>query len=81
MPSDAKERETLHNTASNGPVCHHLVNGDHVCSRIRSMNDLVHIEAEMKTSVLDIRLWQVWHCVAGLNKFSLKWHIMVQYFS
>jgi len=31
---DAKEWQTLHNTASNGPVSPHLVNGDHIWSRI-----------------------------------------------
>jgi len=50
---DAKLWQTLHNTASNDPVWPHLVNDDHVWSRIWNMNDLVHIEAEVRN--LDLR--------------------------
>jgi len=34
MTFDAKEWQTLLNAASNGPVWPHLVNGDHIWSRI-----------------------------------------------
>jgi len=60
--------------ASNSPVCPLLVNGDHVCSRIWSMNDLVHIEAEVRylglryQVIADMALWgkieQIWPKVA-----------------
>jgi len=43
-----KDLQTLCNTAPNGPVWPHLVNGDHVCSRIWSMNDLVYMETEVR---------------------------------
>jgi len=45
---NANEWQTFHNTISNGPVCPHIVNGDHVWSKIGRMNDLVHIEAEVR---------------------------------
>jgi len=44
---DTKEWQTLHKTNCNGPIWPHLVNGDHVWSRVWSMNDIVHIEAEV----------------------------------
>jgi len=48
----------------------HLVNGDHVCSRIWSMNDLVHIEAEVKN--LGLR-YQVMAAMAFSGKIEQIW--------
>jgi len=64
MSFDAKVWQTLYNTTSNGPVWHHLVKGDDVRSRILSMNDLVHIEAEVRN--LDLR-YQV---IAGMARWG-----------
>jgi len=47
MSFDAKQWQTLHNTASNGPVWPHLDGGDHVWSTIWSMNHLVLIEVKV----------------------------------
>jgi len=60
---DAKEWQTLYNTASKSPVWPRLISGDHVCCRIWSMNDLVNIEAEERNLGLrhqvmaEIALW------------------------
>jgi len=73
------EWQILYNTASNGPVRPHLVNGDHVWSRIWSMNDLDHIEAEVRNLGLT---YQIMACMAlwgEIEKFVLKLNIMVQY--
>jgi len=48
MLSDAKEWQTLRNPASNGPVWPHLDNVEQACYRLWSINDFVHIEAEVR---------------------------------
>jgi len=48
MSFDENDLHTLHNTASNDPVRPHLVNGDHLWSKVWSMNDLVLIEAKVR---------------------------------
>jgi len=70
IPSDTKEWRTLHYKASNGPVWPHLVNGDHVWSRIWSMNDLVHIEADVR--ILGLR-YQVMAGKAIWGKTARIW--------
>jgi len=60
----------LHNTGSNGPEWPHLVNGDHLWSRIWSMNDLVHIEAEVMN--LGLR-YQVMAGMALLSQIEQIW--------
>jgi len=66
--------QTLRNTASNGPVLPHLVNGNHVCCKIWGMDNLIHIEADVRNLGLwyqvmaGIALWgrikQIWPKVA-----------------
>jgi len=43
------------------------------------MNDLVHIEAEVRSLGQGFQVMSVWHSEARLNKFVLKCHIIVQY--
>jgi len=45
---DDRDMQTLYNSASNDQVCPPLVNGDHIGSRTRSMNDFVHTEVEVR---------------------------------
>jgi len=56
-----------------------------VVSRISSMKELVSIKSELRKFVQEsfkyIRLCHVWHSKIRLDKFDLKWHIMVQYYS
>jgi len=73
MNSDFMEWQTLHYKTYKGPVWPHLVNGDYAWSRIWSMNDLVHIQAEvsiglryqvMAEMVLWCKIEQIWSYVA-----------------
>jgi len=48
MPYDGSKRQILHNMASNGPVWPVVGNGGQLCSRISSLNDLVHFHAELR---------------------------------
>jgi len=66
---DAKEWQTLHNTASNGQMCPHLVNDEHVWSTIWSMNDFVHIDAEVRDLGLGF------HFMAGMELWGKIVHI------
>jgi len=70
---DTKVRQTLHNTASNGPVWPYLVNGVHLWSRIWSINDLILTVAKvgdlgtyqiMAGKVLWGKIEQIWPKVA-----------------
>jgi len=70
MSFDGKHLQTLHNTACNGPVCSHLFSGDHICSRIWSMNDLVHMEAELRNFGLRYQVMlSQYHSVAHSVQF------------
>jgi len=79
MSFNDKEWQIMYNTCSNGPVWRHLVNCDNVCSIIWSMNYLVSIEADVRNVGFRYQVIQVLHSDARLNKYGLKWHIMVQY--
>jgi len=67
---DDRDLQTLANTASNSPVWSHLVNGDKVWSRIWSMYDFVHIEAEVRN--LGLR-YQVMAGMALWGKIEQNW--------
>jgi len=67
---DAKVWQTLHNAPFNGPVYRHLVNGDHVWSRMWSMNVLVLLEAEVRN--LGLR-YQVMAGMPRWDKFLQIW--------
>jgi len=74
MSYDANEWQTLHNMASNGPVWPVLVIDDQFWSRISSMNEIVHLKAELRNLgltyqiMVDMALWykieQIWLKVA-----------------
>jgi len=70
MCFDATEWQTLRNTASRGPVWPPLESGDHIRSRIWSMNDLVNKESEVRN--LGFRL-QVMACMAQWSKIERIW--------
>jgi len=70
MSFDDKDALTMHITDSNCPAWPHLVNGDHILSRIWSMNNLVHIEAEVRNLCLR---YQVMTCLALWRKIQQIW--------
>jgi len=70
MCFNANVWQTLHNSASNGPVRPRLVKGDYVWSNIWSMNELVLIEAEVRN--LGLR-YQVIADMADWGKIEQIW--------
>jgi len=67
---DDRDIRTFHNSASNSPVCHPLVNDDLVCSRVWSMNALVHIGPEEWNLGL---VYQVMACTVFWDKIGQIW--------
>jgi len=56
-----------------------VVNDDQRRSRIASMNELVHIKAELRNFDQIYQVMHVWHSETRLDKFDLKLHIIVKY--